>query len=179
MNIPLRKLKAILAYLANNTNTKFLGKVKLMKLFYFVDFLHVKTFGSPITYDTYVNLEHGPVPSFIKNLVDDAVDDIQHSEFADTIDVERPAGTNMYRILPVRKFSKQDHDLLSPNELEILEKVCARYGNASTKEIEEASHRESAWKNTDFLERIPYKLAANDQDSKFSEEDISLFMEIA
>ncbi|NCN39598.1 MAG: SocA family protein, partial [Candidatus Aenigmarchaeota archaeon] len=76
MKIPTAKLKAILLYFCNYTDTTFLGKTKLMKLFYFADFTHLKQFGSPITYDTYVKLEHGPIPSTIKSLVDTACENI-------------------------------------------------------------------------------------------------------
>ena len=75
MKIPKTKLKAMLRYFCTNTNPSFLGKTKLMKLFYFADFLHVKKYGVPITYDTYIRLEHGPVPSKILNLVNSIIDD--------------------------------------------------------------------------------------------------------
>ena len=55
MKIPMPKLKAILLYFGTYTDNRFLGKVKLMKLFYFLDFMHVKKYGTPVTYDTYVN----------------------------------------------------------------------------------------------------------------------------
>src|SRR5258708_29401514 len=100
MNLPIAKLKAILLYFANYTDTTFLGKVKLMKLFYFLDFMHLKTYGSPVTFDNYVNMEHGPIPSYIKNLVDTSTDDMDSSALADTISCEWPTGTRMCRILP-------------------------------------------------------------------------------
>ena len=37
MKISISKLKAIILFFGNHTNTKFLGKVKLMKLFYFIN----------------------------------------------------------------------------------------------------------------------------------------------
>lgn len=178
MNIPLTKLKAILLYFTTYTNSKFLGKVKLMKLMYFLDFMHVKLYGSPVTYDKYIHLEHGPVPSFIKNLVDNAADDIQMSVLADTIFFERPAGTSMYRVLRTRDFLESDEKIFSETELDILKKVCIRFGNKTTKEIEDASHRESPWKMTNFLEEIPYTLAAEDPDSMVSGDEIKLALEI-
>ena len=69
MKIPLSKLKAMLLFFASNTNPALLGKVKLMKLFYFCDFMNIKKYGAPITFDNYVHLEHGPIPSTIMNLV--------------------------------------------------------------------------------------------------------------
>src|SRR3990167_8043480 len=104
MTIPVPKLKAIILYFCTNTDGRFLGKTKLMKLFYFLDFMHVKKYGSPVTYDSYIHLEHGPIPSTIKNLVDTAADDVDNSILADTISVERPEGTDMCRIIGLRKF---------------------------------------------------------------------------
>ena len=75
MVIPLTKIKAILLYFSNNTNIRYLGKIKLMKLFYFLDFMHVKEYGIPVTFDTYYHLEKGPIPTFIMNLVDEASED--------------------------------------------------------------------------------------------------------
>lgn len=178
MKISLPKLKAIILYFCNNTESRFLGKVKLMKLFYFLDFIHLKTYGSPVTYDKYINLEHGPIPSYIKNLVDTATDDIDCSFLADTICFERPEGTDMYRILPKRKFTEKDKSYLSKTEMETLEKVCARFGDKNTKYIEEISHKEAPWKETRYLDEIPYELATKDPDSKVSEEEVKLLLRI-
>jgi len=137
MKIPLKKLKAVILYFCTYTDIKFLGKVKLMKLFYFADFMHLKQYGAPITYDTYVHLEHGPIPSAIMNLVNSASDDIDNSELADTITVEKPEGTDMCRIIGLRKFSDMDAKLFSKAELETLKKVCIRFGNKNTQHIED------------------------------------------
>ncbi len=176
--ITIPKLKAILLYFANFTDTKFLGKVKLMKLFYFLDFMHLKAYGSPVTYDTYVNMEHGPIPSFIKNLVDTSTDDVDNSILSDTIKCEYPEHTQMCRILPTREFTESDKKYFSENELDILNKVCQRFGNKNTKYIEDASHNEAAWKETKLLEKISYTLAAKDKDSRVTKEEIELLLSL-
>jgi uncharacterized phage-associated protein len=174
MNIPLPKLKAILLYFGTYTDKRFLGKVKLMKLFYFLDFMHVKKYGISITNDNYVNLEHGPIPSTIKNLIDSAADDIDNSVLADTIWFEHPDGINMCRMMPTREFTDHDRKYFSPSEMDTLEKVCQRFGDKNTKFTEDISHNEAPWKNTNLLEEIPYTLAAKDQDCLVSEEEIKL-----
>jgi uncharacterized phage-associated protein len=145
-----------------------------MKLFYFLDFTHIKEYGTPVTYDTYVKLEHGPIPSTIKNLIDTVAEDLDISGIADTIHFERPVGTVMDRVLPNRPFLESDKGYFSETELEILEKVCAKFGNKNTKFIEDASHAEAPWKETEYLDEIPYVLATNDPDSKAEKEDIEL-----
>lgn len=178
MSISTPKLKAIILFFCENTDRKFLGKVKLMKLFYFLDFMHLKAYGAPITYDTYVNLEHGPIPSAIKNLVDTAYDDVDNSILADTISFETPEGTKMCRVIPLRKFSEKDKKYFSESELETIKKVCMRFGDKNTKFIEDASHNEAPWRETRLLDKIPYSLAAKDNDCVVSEEEINCLINI-
>ena len=178
MNIPIPKLKALLLYFSTYSDVKFLGKVKLMKLFYFLDFLHVKKYGAPVTYDTYINLEHGPIPSAIKNLVDTVDDDIDNSILADTIKFERPKGADIHRVIGLRQFNEKDKKYFSPNELDIMERVCQRFGDKNTKYIENASHQEAPWQETNFLDTISYTLATKDNDCQVSEEEISTLLKI-
>lgn len=174
MEIPIPKLKAIIRYFCTNTNSVFLGKVKLMKLFYFLDFLHVKRYATPITYDTYVNLEHGPIPSKILNLVNSVADNEEGAILSDTISIERPDGTIMQKIKCVKMFSEEDKRFFSEREISILEEVCARFGNKTTKAIEDASHNEAPWRLTKETQEIPYTLAAQDADCLVEEKDIRL-----
>ncbi|MFA5954258.1 MAG: Panacea domain-containing protein [Patescibacteria group bacterium] len=177
MKIPIPKLKALLLYFGTYTDKELLGKVKLMKLIYFADFLHVKKYGSPITYDTYIKLEHGPVPSAIKNLVDTAYDDVDNSMLADTIRFDTSGGY-IHRVIPQRIFSEKDKNYFSDTELEILRNVVERFGDKNARFIEEASHEESPWKETNFLEEIPYSLATHDDDCNVSREEIEMLMNI-
>jgi hypothetical protein len=172
--VNLRKIEAVLAYFANNTNGQYLGKVKLMKLFYFLDFTHVKRFGSPVTFDTYYNLEHGPIPTRIKNLVDEAADNEEGSVLREVIKCEFPQGTDMCKIVPNRDSTEEDKLLFSESEFAILEEIANRFKNSKTQEIEEASHLESPWSETSLLDKIPYYLAAHDADSLVSEDEIKL-----
>lgn len=174
MRIPLPKLKASILYFCENTDSKFLGKVKLMKLFYFTDFQHVKRYGTPITFDRYVKLEHGPIPSTIKSLVDDAGEDMEHSLLADTIDIRKPDDITMYNVLPRRSLTENDLKMFSDTELEILADVCGRFGDKNTDYIEKASHQEAPWRESQMLQDIPYSLAANDPDCRVSKEEIEL-----
>ena len=178
MNIPLLKLKAILLYFGKYTNPRFLGKVKLMKLFYFLDFMHVKQYGAPVTYDVYMNFEHGPIPSSIKNLIDAVDDDVDIAILSDTIKIEKLNEQNIHRILPVREFSKNEERCFSQSELDILQKVCVRFGDKNTKYIEDESHKEAPWYKTQLLDTIPYTLATEDPDCKVTKEEIELMLSI-
>lgn len=171
------KLKAIILYFANNTDPKYLGEVKLMKLLYFLDFRHVKKYGSPVTYDTYVNLNRGPIPSFIKNIIDDTACGIK-TALTEVIEFETPKGTIMKRIIPKRKFTVDDRGHLTPTELEILDEVSKEFGNKKTDDLVKASHNEAPWRETEYLEKIPYTLATLDKDCKVDREQIELFLRL-
>lgn len=177
-NISLPKLKAILLYFGNNT--KYLGKVKLMKLFYFLDFIHTKKYGAPVTFDRYIHLEHGPIPSTILNLIDTAVDDPEKSTLNDVIHFERIKrqwrGKEMIKMIPNRKFSESDKKYFSVSELEVLKEVCKKFYNIKAESIEKASHNESPWRETSLLDIIPYSLAAKDKDSEVTKEEIDLLL---
>ncbi len=178
MQIPLTKLKATILFLTNNTNLRYGGKTKLMKLFYFSDFLHVKRYATPITGDQYVNLERGPIPSVIMNMVENALSEPENSELADTITVEMEPNSPMKKITPNRKFTTEDKKLFSPSEMEILEEVVKRFKDTDTNSIVKASHREAPWLSTNFKDLIPYSLAGKDPDSLYTEEDLKIINSI-
>jgi len=179
MKISLPKLKAVLLYFCENTELKYLGKVKLMKLFYYLDFGHVKKFATPVTFDRYVKLDHGPIPSTIKNMVDDLENDPDASILADVIYIKLAVGQTIHRISAKRRMTDADKKLFSVNELNVLEEVCARFGNKNTKFIEEASHKEAAWNSVAILQETPYTLAVKDGDCLVEEEDIKLGLAMA
>lgn len=62
--------------------------------------------------------------------------------------------------------------------MKVLRKVCERFGDKNTKYIEEISHKEHPWKETEEWEEIPYYLAAKDEDCKVSKEEIKLSVDL-
>lgn len=177
MKIPILKLEAMIRYFATYTDPRLLGKVKLMKLFYFSDFAHVKSYASPITYDNYVHLEHGPVPSTIMNLVNSVENDSDNA-LTDAFCVETREGSNQKRIVVNRKFTEKDIKYFTPSELQTLKIVCERFTDKTAKYIEEKSHQESAWSKTSELENIPYTYATEDPDCLVEKEEIQLALSV-
>lgn len=178
MKIPIPKLKAMIRYFATCTDSRLLGKKKLMKLFYFVDFSHVKKYGFPITHDRYVHLEHGPIPSAIMNLVSAVETDSDSAILADILSVETREGSLQKRMVTTKKFTTSDEKYFSPSELSVMKSVCERFSDKTGKYIEDASHKEAAWDKTDELEDIPYTLAALDPDSSVNKEEIELALKV-
>src|SRR6266480_4938497 len=63
------KLQQVILYFLEHTNNVHLGRTKLMKLLYFVDFDHYEAHGQSITGATYRKLPHGPYPDKIEKLI--------------------------------------------------------------------------------------------------------------
>jgi uncharacterized phage-associated protein len=178
MKIPIPKLKAMIRYFGTYTDPTLLGKKKLMKLFYFADFGHTKVFGSPITFDNYVHLEHGPIPSTIMNLVSAVENDTDNAILADALRVDWKPEQNQKRIIPAREFAERDEQYFSPSEMKVLKEVCERFGDKNGKFIENRSHEEAAWRMTRELESIPYTLATEDADCLVSKEEIEFVVSV-
>ncbi|MBI4034110.1 MAG: SocA family protein [Candidatus Brennerbacteria bacterium] len=173
MKISEPKIKRMILFFATYTDPKLLGKTKLMKLFYFTDFRHVKKYLTPVTYDTYVNLEHGPVPSTIMNLVTTVENEIDNSILGDVVAIAQNDESKRKRIVARRKFNEErDSKYFTKSELAVMNEVCEIFKNSTGKQIEDASHSEAAWLNTKFGETIPYSLAANDPDSSVEKDDV-------
>jgi uncharacterized phage-associated protein len=178
MQIPLVKLKAILRYFCSNTNPQVLGKTKLMKLFYFADFMFIKKYGVPITYDRYIHLEHGPIPSEILNLVNGVIDDGEGAILADTICIKKYNESSLQRIKCLNEFTEKDEKYFSEKELEVLKYTCERFKDQGSKYLEDLSHKEAPWLKTKELEEISYTLAAGDLDCSVDKEDIRLLSQL-
>lgn len=178
MKIPIAKLGAMIRYFGTYTDPSLLGKKKLMKLFYFVDFVHVKNYASPITYDNYVHLEHGPIPSTIMNLVTSVETDPDNAILIQSMSIETSVNSNLKKIVPKSLFTDKDNDFFSPSEIKIMKEVSQRFKEKNGKFIEDSSHEENAWSSTAELEDIAYTLAVGDPDCLVEKEEIELALRV-
>ncbi len=85
----------------------------------------------------------------------------------------------MIKIEGLRKFTDADKNLFAKSEIEMLELVAKRFGDDSTDQVVDTSHKEAPWKETEYGQVIPYELAAHDADSLFAEDEIRLLQEMA
>jgi uncharacterized phage-associated protein len=179
MTISLPKLKAIIKYFCQNTDPAFLGKTKLMKLFYFLDFLYIKKYGISVTGEVYYHLDFGPIPTTIKNLVDSVGDNPESAMLSDTIEIQCHDGHDIHKVVCVKPFTKEDEEYFSETELGALQDICQRFNKHSTSQIVDCSHKDAPWRLTRDLEIIPYELAAEDSDCQVTKQDIELMKKIS
>ncbi len=142
MEVQFDKVKTLnaLLYVANRVQRKDFHKI--FKIIYFADRQHLADWGRPITGDTYIAMEAGPVPSRLYDMLKIVRGD---SYLPDT------EGLSHYYTIENWMYVKplQDADLnkLSANEQEALSDAINKYADLSYDEIKEKSH-DIAWRST-------------------------------
>ncbi|MGH7486262.1 MAG: Panacea domain-containing protein, partial [bacterium] len=101
-----------------------LDQMKIAKLVFLADRVHLLRYGRTITGDTYVCMEHGPVPSATRDLV--------NARLAEDPDAEPMQ--QYFDVRQVRQYpelvAKRDPDLevFSDSDIEVLTEVAEQYG---------------------------------------------------
>lgn len=146
------KLRQVILYFLEHINNVHLGRTKLMKLLYFVDFAHYEAYGVSVTGAQYRKLPHGPYPDKIEQFImrmekDGLVREVKVNH----------RGYTQHRLITLN--GQFDPAKFSGTELQILERVAADWANATAGQIEAATHREAPWASTQAGKKIDYELA--------------------
>ncbi len=110
---------------------------KIYKILYFADQKHLLKFGRPIFGDTYLKMQYGPVPSFVKNIVDENMEGWE----------EIVAKYNRHF---VKSLKEANLDYLSESDIECLVESIEENKNLSFKELTEKSH-DSAYNKSNWV----------------------------
>jgi uncharacterized phage-associated protein len=132
--------KLINAILYFAEHTRGLGKIKLFKLLYLLDFEHFRQTGRPVTGMEYRAWKMGPVPAELVQIWDDL-----DADLAEAIEV-RPEKVYDYvreNVVPKRRFNDTH---FTPRELRILGELAARYVEDLSEKLIDVTHDENgAW----------------------------------
>jgi len=135
-----RYRQAVLFFL-HQCESRRMGKVKLMKLLYYLDFDHFEKHGRSVTGDRYLRFPLGPLP--------------EHGEAV----LERMVAEGQVQIRGWKPLIPCDLSVFSSSELVVLRSVCARWRYATKQEIVDASHREPTWTEVQAGREVPYVYA--------------------
>ena len=142
MEVQFNKVKTLnaLLYVANRIQRKDFHKI--FKVIYFADRQHLADWGRPITGDTYIAMDAGPVPSRLYDMLKIVRGD---SYISDT------EGLKQFFLVEnwmyVRPLVDADLNKLSATEQEALSDSIEKYASLSYDEIKEKSH-DVAWRST-------------------------------
>lgn len=111
--------------------------MKLLKLLYLADREALIRWGRPITYDAYVSMRNGPVPSRTYDLISEGVHPDQESLWARWI--SEPEG------YAVSLVAECDTDQLSEAEETLLDEIFEEFGHRNRWDLVEYSHALPEW----------------------------------
>ena len=157
--INIDKIKVIILYLADRVNNLYV--TKLMKLFYYIDFISYAERKSSITNDVYYKLPYGPIPSFIKSEIDNLTgsfseEDIK-SQFSDIIKLE--GNEDRYGKIIVSKNKKYSLKKLSEYEIDLINRIIKKIGGKTARFLTNKTHKEQPYLLTSKNSIISYELA--------------------
>jgi uncharacterized phage-associated protein len=138
----LHKEKAVNSLLFVINNLKKADTHKTYKILYFADQKHLLKYGRPIFGDTYVKMEYGPVPSFVKNVVDENIEGLEEV-------------VAKYHRYFVKSLVEPDLDFLSESDLECLNESLEENKDLDFSVLTDKSHdyayNKASW-NIDYLD---------------------------
>ena len=147
-----KKYKNVILFFANKIRNGTLGKLKMMKLLYFLDFDFFEKYDHSITKDEYLRFKMGPVPRMAEKIL--------KQMNGKEIKISRKkigAGYNdQFHIEPLKDF---DIKLFTKEELLMMEEVAGKWEKLSGTEMKSASHGEAPWIATKPNDIIDYNLA--------------------
>jgi uncharacterized phage-associated protein len=157
INFQKDKMKHVILYFLEHINNFHLGKTKLMKLLYYVDFNNVEKYGAPITCAKYRKLPLGPVPDEAEDVIAEMVKSGDVESLETVITSNGKPKYKQQRLLPVN--AKFNPALFSGPEIETLECVAKIWEDATAAQMKDASHKEAPWAATEHGKAIDYEMA--------------------
>lgn len=143
------KLEALVLHFANNVPLN-LGRKKLAKLLYFVDFTNFELKESSLTGLNYQKYQYGPVPfNYLKVL-----ESIENKGYIKCLSQE-----NEYSPALIKPVKQPDYGVFSKEEKELIDMITEKYKLSTAKELETIAQSEPPYKMTEFGEEIPYHLS--------------------
>lgn len=143
------KLCAMVLFFANKSNE--LLKTKLMKLLNYSDMIFYKENGISMSGVKYAHLPYGPVPENFDILLGKMTrDNIVH------IEISYDNGYEKHLVVPETEVPK---NVLTDDELNVLERVFNRFKNFGSLGISNYSHKEKGYMSTKQGEIISYSYA--------------------
>lgn len=146
-NLSKDKIYNIILYLSSDN----ILKTKLLKEMFYIDFLYYKNNCKSLTGLEYAKLPYGPVP--------DQFEEIINTCSKENIINYEVVFENNYECHNIKANKKFNKDIFSKEELEIIELVKNNFKKYSSKDIVEYSHKEKAFKEPKYGDKISYDYA--------------------
>ena len=165
------KFKNLVLYVCNKCEPKELGSTKLNKVLWYSDMLSYVYLKEPVTGETYVKRQFGPVPKHILPILNEL-------ELSGQI-VTREIEYHGYDKREYIALKKPDLSLFTGEDISLvdamIEVICKEH---TAKTISRASH-DSIWELAEIGEEIPYYAVLASEIGEIDEDDIQWAMKSA
>ena len=146
-----KKYKNAVLFFGKKIQNVTLGKLKMMKPLYYLDFDFFEKYGRPVTGDEYLRFEYGPVPrmgeKILKEMSGKEIKITKH-KIADGLNDQ----------LHIEALKDFDVNVFTKEELLVLEERADKWKKFAGTEMKNASHGEAPWIATKPNETIDYNL---------------------
>lgn len=126
----------------------------IAKVLFYADKLHLERYARPVLGDTYIAMEHGPVPSGVSNLLNK--DTFLYPDLLEAIsnavDIKRDGVPN------IRAKRDPDENLFSESDMDCLSEALQQYGKMPFGQLRELTHQELAWIEAPMNGAMDYEL---------------------
>jgi uncharacterized phage-associated protein len=146
-----KKYRNVILFFANKIQNGTLGKLKLMKLLYFLDFDFFEKYGKSVTGDQYLRWEKGPVPKTAEKI-------LTRMDGSDIKISKRKIGVGYNDQQHIEALKDFDLKLFSSEELVMMTDIADKWERFSGAEMKSASHGEAPWIATKPNDVIDYNL---------------------
>lgn len=147
-----KKYKNAIIFFAKKIQNGTLGKLKIMKLLYYLDFDFFEKYGRSVTGDEYLRFDNGPVPRMAEKILKE----MNGKQITITTRKIKPGYNDQQHIEALRDF---DINIFTKEELMMMEDVADKWEKFTGTEMKTASHGEAPWISTKPNDVIDYNLA--------------------
>ena len=144
------KLKNAVLYIAKYGGSD-VGKKKLAKILYFIDFTLYELRKKSITEIDYVKMDFGPMPD--PKVFYFALDQLKKNKI---IEIKEP---NLYKLERIIPKNDPNMEIFDEKEKEIIQQMVEKYRLENAGGLERLAQSEAPYKMTQYGEKIPYHLA--------------------
>lgn len=151
---PFSNSKAVeaLAFIASQWNG--ISPFYVSKVLFFAEKWHLNDYGRPIIGDTYIAMEEGPVPSAVRDYINENFASVDKPEDLDVaISIER--GKFFRRVHPGKR--KPNLAKLSQTDIEQLQKAIAFCRGKSRQYLSKITHKEKSWSHAQRNRAMRYE----------------------
>ena len=147
------KYKQAVLYFVAHCNNSYLGKTKLNKLLYYLDFISYRDRQNPVTGDSYRHLQYGPVPALVDEIISELKD-------AGSLAVTPVLYDNdSKKTFDFQQLKEPDTSAFDDYEANLLKQICQRFELWETNQIVDQTHLEAPWVYSQPYDLVDYELA--------------------